>query len=231
MPVRSSAGSVMGGSNSYSLNLRVGDVNLQSQKTVDNDSASCNCSKLWHKEDEVLTGVMAPSIGVRLPRWPQKTEICEHIKTPTIQSSLGRWARSNDCSPLRQLRGVLCEPMPTYSNMSTSSRRATDHDPERLQSCLVNSPEFQIILAKSSTLRVLGVKLTRAYDRMLLIEKFGRQGLIPKWNHEHPTLQVQTGDLIVEVNGKRSDTESMLTQIMDQDQELLHLVLRRPGPL
>jgi len=71
--------------------------------------------------------------------------------------------------------------------------------------------EFQITLDRTGGLP-LGIDVQKAANERLIIECVGESGLVASWNASNLDHQVKSGDHVIEVNGKRGDTEAIVNE-------------------
>lgn len=64
-------------------------------------------------------------------------------------------------------------------------------------------------------------------DSCLRVIKVKKRGLIATWNETHPLSPVAEGDVVVSINGQRSDDLAQLLAVAVSDKSTLQLVLRR----
>lgn len=69
-----------------------------------------------------------------------------------------------------------------------------------------------LVTLRYSFFRSKGLDLTMADAGTLCVNKLDSNGLIGDWNRENPEAQVQVGDSIVDVNGKKGDSRAMLEE-------------------
>lgn len=94
-----------------------------------------------------------------------------------------------------------------------------------LQFLTHSTSTFTIVVEKRNASTKLGIDVDTTQDDSLIVDGVGG-GMISEWNRENPEMQVQPGDLVVEVNGVMEDALSMLTEC--QISKRLHIVFSRP---
>lgn len=105
---------------------------------------------------------------------------------------------------------------------------ALAHDREGLLSLTLLAPErISATLLKSPGDR-LGVSLLQS-GQLLIVESVA-DGLVRSWNQAHPEQQVQAGDCIVEVCGRRGDPQALLSRLLKEFCLFIKLI-RLPLPL
>eukprot|EP00927_Polykrikos_kofoidii_P083510 TRINITY_DN8567_c0_g1_i1.p1 TRINITY_DN8567_c0_g1~~TRINITY_DN8567_c0_g1_i1.p1 ORF type:complete len:1004 (+),score=237.04 TRINITY_DN8567_c0_g1_i1:92-3103(+) len=71
----------------------------------------------------------------------------------------------------------------------------------------------------------LGIDIDPKDGKTLVIEDIARDGLISAWNRQYPSQRVRIGDLILEINGVRGDSNRLVTAASQK--RVLEMVLRR----
>eukprot|EP00933_Yihiella_yeosuensis_P009024 TRINITY_DN114793_c0_g1_i1.p1 TRINITY_DN114793_c0_g1~~TRINITY_DN114793_c0_g1_i1.p1 ORF type:complete len:137 (+),score=32.57 TRINITY_DN114793_c0_g1_i1:103-513(+) len=90
-----------------------------------------------------------------------------------------------------------------------------------------NAGEFLVTLQKVPGVR-LGMDVDLFDGKTLLIEAIGDNSTLAEWNASNPAIQVQKGDRIVAVNGKRGSANE-LAAMCKKDNSELRLVIGRGG--
>merc|ERR1719245_820930 len=81
--------------------------------------------------------------------------------------------------------------------------------------------EFSIQIRKVASSDKLGLDIVAHNNRTALRIKAVKPGLIQKWNDDHPDQPVQLGDVIVEVNSVRGNSDKILEKVRDSTLELV----------
>mmetsp|Transcript_110503 Transcript_110503/g.276690 ORF Transcript_110503/g.276690 Transcript_110503/m.276690 type:complete len:134 (+) Transcript_110503:84-485(+) len=89
---------------------------------------------------------------------------------------------------------------------------------EVVQKKVASGQEFNVKVTKRANVR-LGVDVDLCDGTALLVDKVSDDGLVSEWNKANPHAQVEKGDKIVSVNGKRGDADT-LAQVCKTDDEL-----------
>lgn len=86
---------------------------------------------------------------------------------------------------------------------------------------------FEVLLTKDEVISRLGCDLDLRSGKSLKIAGVQDDGLVHRWNEQHPQRRVQAGDRIVEVNGRRNNVRLMLEAI--KSERSLSLLVFRGG--
>mmetsp|Transcript_82990 Transcript_82990/g.231576 ORF Transcript_82990/g.231576 Transcript_82990/m.231576 type:complete len:272 (-) Transcript_82990:178-993(-) len=81
--------------------------------------------------------------------------------------------------------------------------------------------DVDVILQRSVEAEKLGMAV-KGVGRMMIVIGIGEDGLVPMWNKENPTAQLETGDLISAVNGIDGSARSMMVELKTKKVLLLH---------
>jgi len=172
------------------------------------------CTRFCHKAEAATNMNIA---GVRRPPpWLADEVDVGPTSTTATPGSSQPWLKSKDSRS---------KDSPQHNDQAS----VDSEDLDRLLHGIESSPEVHVMLSRTPSLRVLGVKLTGISKNVVLVEKIGNRGLIKTWNEMHPPQQqVRPHDFIVSVNGE-CDAEAMLGQIKSKDTHALHIVIKHPN--
>mmetsp|Transcript_128489 Transcript_128489/g.256676 ORF Transcript_128489/g.256676 Transcript_128489/m.256676 type:complete len:157 (-) Transcript_128489:86-556(-) len=85
--------------------------------------------------------------------------------------------------------------------------------------------EFRIVLHRDGEKDRIGLNVSHVAEGALtiaLVVKEVKDGMVQKWNQDHPDVQVQAGHFIVACNGIRGNSAKMLQKIgSDKDLDLI----------
>jgi len=87
--------------------------------------------------------------------------------------------------------------------------RPTDADGKIIEASHVKKSSFEVTLTKKNQGDETGMKTTEYKKGGQLISEVVKDGLLDKWNAEHPQQLVQKGDVIIAVNGKGGSYKEM----------------------
>mmetsp|Transcript_1846 Transcript_1846/g.4663 ORF Transcript_1846/g.4663 Transcript_1846/m.4663 type:complete len:428 (+) Transcript_1846:88-1371(+) len=131
-------------------------------------------------------------------------------------------ADAQPCIPIQSPRSQFGEGLEGGSAPSTPGRRRRTRG-RRSQA----NGEFNAMIDKRSG-GTHGIDIDWSNGVSLLIEKVNKPGLVASWNAAHPDLEIQDGHFIIEVNGVKGNSLSLLEE-MKKDQ-LLSVVIRCGPP-
>jgi len=89
---------------------------------------------------------------------------------------------------------------------------------DRLLVTLKRPKEYSVVVSKGNkgSGAKIGLDIVHSGTESLIIRKL-KEGLIADWNAVNPGSQVLVGDRIVEVNGKRGDSQKLLDSVSSQE--------------
>merc|ERR1712151_589305 len=87
--------------------------------------------------------------------------------------------------------------------------------------------EFCIVLKKTEEKHKLGVDVIARKNPAALKIKQVKPGLVADWNDSHPDEQVMPEDVIVGVNGERTDVGRIYTYIVSDASPVLTVIVQR----
>lgn len=108
-------------------------------------------------------------------------------------------------------------PEPLASPPPPAAAQAAKHD---------SRPEEFRVTCRKTPGKKLGIDVDLSDGLSLFIDGV-RDGIVMDWNNENPSLQVRTGDRIVEVNGHRNNNQDMTSACVQDD--VLEMVVTRGG--
>jgi len=166
----------------------------------------CCCNKVG---DEQTIPVLDPDSMVSPDHWPDQRVIAiNKIESGEVPPPTGTTAGG---APLQNILGLT----PTEAPQPTTAQPAV-------------ATEFNVSLEKGKT-DTLGLQVFLGDNNSLKITRIHDTGVASKWNTANPNQTMQSGDRIIEINGKRGDANTLMTLV--QGTGKLDMVLTRCPPV